>query len=377
MSRLFQNAFYRGFVLLMFYLAVAAAAYNGFYTKWQLNDGNGAMSLAALMNGTGERPFLYRNLVPTIANAVDASLPAATSERLVKRLTDPARLDSRWGLARGNPQSESLHPDLAIRYFFVYYLTYCVFVGALFLFRALCLQAGVSRAAATAAPALVALLFPFLQSEGGYYYDFVELFFLFLAVWLTGVRGVGNLQRFVLLLLVTAFATWNKESFFFFLPALYPLLRRHCSWRAAGAAVLALMFASGCVYLRVRAEFAGAPGSTMDVQFWLNLRWYSDLGNWFRSEATYGIILPCSFSVFFLVIAAGIVVLGRSRLAPELRRHGIIALAVNAPLFALFVAPGEMRDASLVYPAFFLLLACAIDRWLRVESGYTPPLPAL
>jgi hypothetical protein len=81
MTRFFGSRFYSGFLLLFFFLMVAAASFNGFYTKWRLNDGHPSLGLSYMVEGTAARPYVYRQLLPAIANQVQAMLPPASVER--------------------------------------------------------------------------------------------------------------------------------------------------------------------------------------------------------------------------------------------------------------------------------------------------------
>ncbi|WP_447920796.1 hypothetical protein [Achromobacter aegrifaciens] len=347
---------------------VAAASFNGFYTKWRLNDGHPSLGLSYMVEGTAARPYVYRQLLPAIANQVQALLPAATVERISSSLSDPRKVNSRSSLAMRYPASEALQPAVALRYYIVYYLTFFALVASLYVMRGLCLRAGATGPAAIAAPAIMALLLPFLLTEGGYFYDFTEVLFIMSAVTLS--LGMATLcsWRAALLLMLAGLATWNKEAFFWFTPALYPLLRGHLDRIRAAGLVAALMFVGGCVYLAMRLRYAGNPGSTVDFQLWTNLLFYIDPGNWFRTENTYGVLLPRGFSIVFVLVFAGLGVKAWRSLPAALRTHGAVAAAINLPLFFLFCSPGEMRNLSMLYPTLTVLIACALSTWLSLAA---------
>ncbi|EHK63836.1 hypothetical protein [Achromobacter arsenitoxydans] len=372
MKRFFSSAGYRWFLLSCAYVVVAAAVINGFYTKWRLNDGHPALGLSQMVEGTAHRPYVYRQLVPALANGIQALLPQATVARLSERLSEPRRVNSRSGLAMRYPASEALSPAVTLRYHLVYYLTFLALLAALFVMRRVCLQAGAPAASATAAPAVFALMLPFFLTGGGYFYDFVEVLFMMSAIVLAMGVSRGTPLRLAALLALAGLAAWNKEAFLFFTPALYPLLRRNLSRIQAAGLVTLLMFICGCVYLALRTRYAGNPGSTADFQLWDNLRFYVDPGNWLRTENTYGVLLPRSFSLVGLLAFAGIAVNGWTRLAPALRRHAKLVLAINLPLFVLFCSPGEMRNLSMLYPSLLCLLALALAKWMAPQSGANP-----
>lgn len=372
MTRFFSSAFYRWFLLSCAYVVIAAAVINGFYTKWRLNDGHPALGLSQLVDGTAHRPYVYRQFLPALANGIQALLPQATVARISERLAEPRRLNSRSGLAMRYPASEALIPEVTLRYHLVYYLTFFALLAALFIMRRVCLQAGADAVASTAAPAILALLLPFFLTEGGYFYDFVELLFLMGAVLVAMGVSRHTPMRVLALLVLAGLATWNKEAFFFFTPALYPLLRRNLPRVPAAALVAVLLFICGCVYLALRMRFAGNPGSTVDYQLWDNLRFYVDPGNWLRTESTYGVLLPRGFGIVSVLAFVGIAVNGWARLPQALRQHVLLALTVNLPLFVLFCSPGEMRNLSMLYPALLCLMALALARWLAPQTVQSP-----
>jgi len=372
MRRFFESAGYRWFLLSCAYVVIAAAVMNGFYTKWRLNDGHPALSLSRMVEGTAHRPYVYRQFMPALANGIQAALPQATVARISERLAEPRRLNSRSGLAMRYPGSEALMPAIALRYHIVYYFTFFALLAALFVMRRVCLRAGADAVAATAAPAIVALLLPFFLTEGGYFYDFVELLFMMSAVLLAMGASRRAPLRLAFLLVLAGLATWNKEAFFFFTPALYPLLRRNLPRAQAAALVAGLLFVCGCVYLALRMRYAGNPGTTVDYQLWDNLRFYVDPGNWLRTENTYGVLLPRGFGIVSFLACAGIAAAGWPRLPQALRQHATLAVSINLPLFLLFCSPGEVRNLSMLYPALACLMALALTLWLQPRTDRNP-----
>ncbi|HYG45728.1 MAG TPA: hypothetical protein VEA17_22605 [Bordetella sp.] len=372
MNRLFGSRFYSHFLLLFFSLMVAAASFNGFYTKWRLNDGHRSLGLSYMVEGTAARPYVYRQLVPSMANALQALLPPSTVARVSERLSEPRRVNSRSGLAMRYAASEALQPAVTLRYHIVYYLTFMALVASLYVMRRLCLVMGASRPAATAAPAILALLMPFLLTEGGYFYDYTEMLFMMGAVLLAAHTDTAAVVRVAALLLLSVLATWNKEAFFWFVPALYPLLRQRMARPSAAAATAALLLVCGCVYLAMRWRYAGNPGSTVDFQLWDSLRFYLDPGNWLRTESTYGVLLPRGFSIVTVLVIVGVAYQAWHRLSAAMRQHALAALAINVPLFVLFCSPGEMRNLSMLYPTFLVLAAQALTAALA--SAGAPPL---
>lgn len=380
MSRLFNSVGYRRFLLAVLYVAVAAAVFNGFYTKWRLKDNHAPHSLASMVAGTADRPYVYRQFAPAIANGIQDMLPAATVMHLSERLADPRRVNSRSGLAMRYPASEALLAPVTLRYHIVYYLTFMALVGSLFAMRSVCLRAGAGVPTATAAPLVFALLLPFFLTEGGFFYDFFELLFMACAILLAWripveqpVRAAGRLG---LLTAVAALAAWNKEAFFFYVITLYPFLRLSLPRIKAAAVVAGLIFVCGCVYLALRLRYAGNPGGAVSFQPGANLLYFLAPGNWFRTESTYGIALPKGLSAVMVLMIAGVAATGWRLLPPPFRLHVWIALAVNVPLFLLFAAEGEARNLSMLYLSLLVLMSMALATWMATSAAASPPAPA-
>lgn len=372
MIRFFNSVGYRRFLLAMLYVMVAAAAFNGFYTKWRLKDGHGPHSLASMVDGTAHRPYVYRQFAPAIANGIQDLMPAATVERLSERLSDPRRVNSRSGLAMRFPGSEALQAPVTLRYHIVYYLTFLALLGSLFAMRSVCLRAGASAAAATAAPLVIALLLPFFLTEGGFFYDFFEVLFMACAIllaWRIPVeRPARAAGRLGLLAVVAAMGAWNKEAFFFYVVTLYPILRLSLPRIKAATVVAGLVFICGCVYLALRVRYAGNPGGAVSFQPGANFFYFLNPGNWFRTESTYGVVLPKGLSAVMMLMIAGVAVTGWRLLPAAFRLHVLTALAVNVPLFLLFAAEGEARNLSMLYPSLLVLMAMALTAWMNAAA---------
>lgn len=367
MSTYFERNSYKQFLLFCAYLLVAAAAFNGFYSKWELRDGSPKMNAQSMLDGTANKPFVYRQLGPIIANGLDAALPDALRTKLTKTLSDPNR---RSAIAR-DASSESLIPSLANRYYALYYLTFFALLASLYTIRRMCLLAGAPSAPATIAPALMALMFPFVLTEGGYYYDFFELMFLTGGVALALSPRFSVFGRLVCMCAWAALATANKESFFFFSFALYPLFRIHANRITAATLTGTTALVCGLVYLYFRMKYAANIGDSIDLQWANNAAFYVVPSNWWRMELTYGVLLPRAFSVFFILIFVSIAVVGWQKLSAPMRGHVKLAAAINLPLFLIGGAPGEVRNLSMLLPGLAALLAMALAVW------YTPPISPL
>ena len=344
-------------LLCAFFWMVAAAGFAGFVGKWAFLDGSEALGIEVMLDGTIQKPFIYRQLVPATANFLELNTPANVKAFVIA----------------------SVHPDkifvkvksinlqrYQFRYAVIYYLTFLSFFCSLFLFRRILLDLQLDRLAAVLAPVAMVLAFPYLQTRGGYFYDGFELMFAGAAI-LAAVRG-----QVVVLLALTLPATLNKESFFFFVITLYPLLRINLSKiHAIGVACMAVLI-SGLINITLKLAFAEAPGVAAQWQLFDNMRIY--LQPWFYrlTEDTYGLVGPAGVSMLSIALAAVVAVRSWTHCPGHVRQHMFIALAINLPLFVAFCAAGELRNMSMLFPGFVLLIGYALDRQIRSTTHASP-----
>jgi hypothetical protein len=360
---------YNRVCLLAFTFVVAAASFHGFYAKWHflevrpetadLTGGFQHATFEQLMDGTAWRPYVYRQMIPIVANAIDRRVPEDFKDKLFTQ-------SSLYAAVAKNMLNSPITQDR--RYFFRFLVTYCVVFlfawAALIAMFCLCRTLPMSRTASALTAATFLLLMPFLSTICGYMYDYPELFFLTLAVWIALKR------QWWFMIPVAALATLNKESFLLFIPAFYPLFRQRTSRFSAGVGTAVVALSSGIVYELLRLRFKANPGATVEWHFWDQARFLVRPMWWINhAETTYGWLLPPTWNPLFLVIVVWTVWRGWRFLPAHIRRFATIAAAINLPLFLLFCAGGELRDLSMLYIPFLLLIGVNIANW---EEGRVP-----
>jgi hypothetical protein len=350
-----------GLLLFVFFWIVAAAAFSGFAGKWGLREGDPRFGIAAMLQNEAHKPFVYRQLLPDLARRIDAVAPEGLKDKVAKRFR-PEQV-----FAKSQPGST--HSE-RFRYAIIYYTSFFALLGSLFVLRRILLHFSVSPLAAVLAPTTFALSFPYLQTVGGYYYDTVELLFASMA-FLLALHG-----RLVALAALVLVATLNKETFFFVLPALYPLLRRRLARRTAWFAVGLLVLLAGLMNVALKFAYLDAVGGAAEFHLLANIKAYV-LGNaYVRLETTYGLVGPSRAFILTLAVL-GIVLWHAWPLAPRVvRRHLAICAIVNLPLFLLFCAAGELRNLSTAFTGLVLLMAFLIDREAGLRAGLRAPAPS-
>lgn len=358
-----SKLYYRAGCLVLFFVT-AAAAFNGYYDKWHFREAGtetymANASLEAMLDGTAVRPYVDRQLLPMLANWIDRQIPEETKDSLYAAELYNGKL-FREGFI-DSPLAQSR----------IYFLRYWIVYVAVFLFAWIAVHAmylaGKAAGYPSAASALAAigtiLLLPYFQTRGGFFYDFPELAFLALAVWMALKFDWWWMVP------VVALAAWNKESFLLFIPALYPLLRRRTSRTSALAGTAALGLICAAVYGLLRLRFQHNPGGTVEMHLMDQLNYMMHPSNLLLREKTYGLLVLQGFNPLLWVLVAWTVSRGWRFLPPAIRRHAQIAAIINFPLYFLLCVPGELRDLSLLYVTFFLLLAANLTQWMGEQTG--------
>ena len=370
-----QNAFasrlyYKACCFVLYFVA-ASASFNGYYGKWHFAE-DGASGedwryhFEMMVDGTAHRPYVYRQLLPAAANWMDRAVPRSFETWLYNYQGggEEAHMNVVFDTATAE------NPTYFFRYLIFYIATFLFALLAVYAMYLVCRALKIPQPAAVFAPAIVILLVPYIESEGGFFYDYPELAFLALAVW------IALKFDWWWMIPVAALGTWNKESFLLAIPTLYPLMRQRSSRMNAWLGVAVLCLVSVAVYTPIRMRFAHNPGSAMELHWHDQLNYYAHpLNLLFGTEITYGVLAIKAFTLVPMVLLGWTVWRGWRHLPIAIQRHGLIAAAINIPLYFLFCWPGELRNLSLLYVVFLLVLAVNLNQWIgRFGAAETPLL---
>jgi hypothetical protein len=334
-------------LLCTLYWIVSAASFSGFIGKWSLMEWNSwGIGIVQILDGSAKRPFIYRQLFPMLARTAYEITPTSTREIIVDKIK-PRNTFARVAIINNE--------EVKFEYIFVYYSCFFAIFFSLFVLRLILLSAGIGNVAATMAPILFALSLPYLQTMGGYFYDYTELFFLSTCIFLA-MRG-----RLLLLAVLAIPATLNKETFIFFIPTIYPFIRANASRTSTIFTLGALGFLSSVVNIIVKIWFSGLPGGVADLQLFNNIKNYLTPSMYFQIEVTYGIVSPKGASFISIMIALIVLIRGWNILPNTVSQHILIATAITAPLFFIFCATGELRNLSFLYIGFTFIIAIYLN----------------
>jgi hypothetical protein len=350
--------------LLVLLVVVSASSFSAFYQKWHFREqGARGTDLIAefdrMIEGTANRPYIYRQMLPDVANGLARVLPLdAIARRVPQRAKD--RISAAFNLASKKYPAQ---------YLIFYIATYLfAMLAAMALYR-VCAAADFGEPVAVFAAVVFMLLFPLFGVKGGYFFDFPELFFMAAAFW------IALKLDWWWVIPVAALGTWNKESFLLFMFTLYPLFRLRHSRLNSLIGVGALVAVCAAVYLPIRQAFAHNAGGTVELHWKDQITFFLhpfQLDTWI--DRTYDLMFPALSAPIPMLMLIWVVWRGWRFLPQWAKRHAQIAAAINIPLFLLFCQPGEFRDLSLLDVSFLMILAVNLREWMgsagvrRVEA---------
>jgi hypothetical protein len=94
----------------------------------------------------------------------------------------------------------------------------------------------------------------------------------------------------------------------------------------------------------------------------------------FGAEKTYGVQTPKAYTLGPMLLLVWTVWRVWGHLPRAVKRHGQIAAAINLPLYFLFCWPGELRDLSLLYVVFLLVVASNLSEWMGNSTSGSAPI---
>lgn len=342
----------------------SAASFNGFYSECHFGEEGVPRAwypagFERMVNGTADRPYVYRQLLPTFANWVDDVAPRFVKTRVYGRMMARNQNWEYWSVVLASSPA-SVSQQYYFRYFFIYLATFLFALTGTYAMYLVCLAMEVPLPVAVLAPTVMILLLPYFMSFNGKIYDYPELAFFALAVWVTAK------YKWYWAIPIAALGAWNKESFFFIIPTLYPFMRRRNSRTAALVGITFLLLICGLIYIFLRIRYQHNPGSTVLFKLVDHIRYFlQPRAILSGTQEVYGLRVPRVFSIFPIALLVWAIWRTWRQFPEAVREHAKIAALINIPLYFLFCVPGEIRDLSMLYIALLFVIALNLDEWFR------------
>jgi hypothetical protein len=351
---------FRWISCFVLFIIAASASFSGFYQKWHFQEAgpwinNSRASFEGMVDGTAGRPFVYRQLLPTIANYFDRVVPTSFKSFLYNRECNPTSSNN---AICSSPTART--SNYFFRYLVIYIATFSSSLLAVFAMYFACRALDISQPASVFAAVIVILLIPYFEINSGYFYDYSELAFMALTVW------VALKYDWYFVIPIVVLGVWNKESFIFFVPTLYPIFRRRHTRSHALVGTVVLGIICALIYGRIRAQFAGNSGSPLEFNLQHQLQFFLHPQRFLISTGEiYGVRVPNAFTVVPMALLIWTVWRAWHNLPQAIRRHAQVAALINIPLYLLFCFPGELRNLSMLYMTLLLVLATNLNDWIE------------
>ena len=341
--------------MVLVYAVVVALIVDVFLTTWGFRGPNPRYGFEAMYTFKAHRPFAYRVLMPLIIRGVDAATPFIVVKAEV---LDQKNIYRRWGWEREIDKPQVI----------AYFLLLLFLFGAVWCAR-LCTKYSYPLAAPPLQdlmPAVALLFLPLTFIQGGYMYDFPELFFLFAST------AALLRQNWLIYYLLYPLAVVNKES-----GALIAVYFVALNWREmARGRLLKHLTAQALIAVPVialiRLWAGGNPGQAMEVHLQHNLDFLLDPRSYLAFFDIYVPLVPVPRGFNLLSVATVLfLIIFRWRVKPlPLRRLLIGSTAVVVPLYLVGSVEDEIRALSLAFVPLYLL---GFDTVQSLYAGTWPP----
>lgn len=355
--------------ILLIYMAVSASTLNIFMQTRSFREGIQLFEFSKMLDGSAYRPYVYRRLVPIIANYTAKLVSVEKQPTFYKRYLDIYYLKELYfGKAKeGVLLAEEWTPSYGIKYHIVYLTLFFSLLGTSYCLRKLTDTVYHEDCPLKQfIPVLFILLIPLSFMHGGFFYDFVELFFLSVLI-LTSV--LGNYCWWLVLL---PLAVLNKESNIL-VPLLYApiIISNSSTWRTR--IFIAISFVvSITIYIITKQTYSQNPGETMTWQLNANIEFWLNPKNYFLWHDFFAPLIPSprGFNIILLIVFAKLLFSDWRDKPLFAKRLFIVAMLINIPLLLLFCWHDEMRNLSFLFLPVYLLSVHTLitpDRQLEIQ----------
>jgi hypothetical protein len=348
-----------GVARIFFYMVLSTWVVFAFLSNWRLQDGTPRHSFQAMLDGTAHKPFVYRSLWPSVVNNLEPLLPTDLHEslsekiapRLKEKFVDPLlyfygsripglyeRINSSWRTS-----------GYRVKYVLTVSIMWLAFFSTLLIIHHLGKKAGGEAKINEVVPVGYALVIPTMFLNGGFFYDFIEQFFMALALLMVLNKNVIGL--FVVILL----SQLNKETTVLLPIIILPVIM-HNFGNKKGMALAGLLVAiCSAIYAMVVTKMSANPGVSAEWHLFDNIAFWSTSANYFKTADMHaiGINLPrMSLPVFLLILLLGGVFWGAKK---ALRSSALIGVVILLPLMATYGFRDEFRAVAMIFPLLCLL----------------------
>ena len=350
--------FTREAFILLVYMAVSASVLNIFMQTRSLKETSAEFSISKMMDGSAYLPYVYRQLVPIIANyAVKLIHPEEQTEFVEDNLNKYHLRQFYFGKSKEVLDynyiiQDNWSPDYAIKYHIVYIIVFLSLLGTLYCLRGLIPAILISNNPLTPfLPIIFVLLIPLSFMHGNFFYDFLEFFFLSVLL-LSSIKGC-----YAWWLLLLPLAVLNKESNII-VPLLYApvIIANSLHWRSRIFIAIGFLI-SITVFLFIKQKYNMNLGNPFIWQLEPKVIFLLNPENYFLWSDFYAPMIPFprGFNIFLLIVLAKLLFWQWKKKPHFAKKLFFIALIINIPLFIFLCQTDEIRNLSFLFLPIYLL----------------------
>jgi hypothetical protein len=150
---------------------------------------------------------------------------------------------------------------------------------------------------------------------------------------------------------------------------LYPLLSATFPKKKAALVTIISAFLCGCIYLYVSAQYAGNLGGAVEYHFWDHVAWSSQFSKWIDVRFVYGVYWFSGFAIFNILLIALVFKTAWKKIPQMWRTHIKFLLTINVPLYIFLCGQDEIRNFSMLYVGFVVMLSIFIDSKINPKQS--------
>ena len=372
------------FIYIVLFIVVSAS-FHGIFAKWCFMEiyPSTYSDFYSMYNNTARKPSCYRFFFIQTIKFFTEKINSNYKNKIQSFLSKNNFLANTYSKA-------IIKKEAIIEYYCLYFLCFLCFFFASFFFYKICVNVTQNQISSFLAVCIFDLFLPFLETNSGHFYDFSELFFFSITIYLV-MKGYWQI-----LFLTSIIATLNKETFIPFLLCLLPFFKKYekqkflkthinlmviCSIShiitilffsknisiaethyAASASIFFLIFFIISLFFIIKKDKKLKNNLLVIVSMTTiilsNLKEIIRITKnvFMHFEMNY---IPSGGRLFFihLLLATYIIVSTYKYLITDWKEHFLYIASINLSLFFIFCVPYELRNFSMLYPCFIIMLA--------------------
>ena len=339
--------FIRFSILLTILITLTSNITNSFFIKWGFRELDPVASLTKMIDGTANKPFVFRSAVPKLVNFTISQIDEKYINKFYLQISKHDSLKKHYF---SNISNDIYTPKMCAIYYSMFALVFISYFFSLFYLRLIFLHFSNGFSASILSIIIFSLCYPLLFELGGYYYDFFELFFATLSVylWIKQKKILGSISMIL--------AVFNKETAFLLGLSSFFLHSKNTAKITRWIYLSTILCFSLLIRHLIMSGYDDNPGSTFYFAVLGNFLAFINPLSYFHFEQLYGVIAsPTIENVLLIFIFIFWFKKGWVNVPKNMRYPIMASILPTAVLWAICGNFNELRVFSIVLPYFFII----------------------